>query len=95
MRVTTAELRKALERVLEHLEENGCSEQAFDEDYYWWVPTESAYDAYEQPSQLTLGQLSDDWDRAKAIADGRAEPLGYALVWLSTILRYIGEKNVA
>ena len=95
MKVTTSELRAALEKVLKHLDDSGRSEFSIEEDFYWSVPSGSAYDNYTQPSELSVGQLTDDWSRLKAIGDGDEEPLGYALVWASSVLRILGEKSGA
>jgi hypothetical protein len=92
VRVTTSELRRVLEVLLVHLESTSQSEFEVQEDFYWAVPAGASYDAYEQPTELTIGQLSDDWTRLQAIGEGKAEPLGYALVWASTVIRAIGEK---
>lgn len=92
MRVTTSELRKALEVLLGHLESTSQSEFEVQEDFYWAVPAKACYDAYEQPTELTIGQLSDDWSHLQAIGEGKEEPLGYALVWASSVIRAIGEK---
>ncbi len=93
MRVTTEDLRKAIEMLLRHLDESGQSEFEIEEDFYWSVPRKGRYDAYEQPG-LTVGQLTDDWARVLAIVNGRSEPLGYGLIWASAVLRAVGEKAV-
>jgi hypothetical protein len=42
-----------------------------------------------------MGQLSDDWNELTKIASGKSPPLAYALVWLSSLLRFIGTKFVS
>lgn len=93
MRVSTDELRQAMEVLLRHLEETGQKEFQIDEDFYWSVPKEALYDQYEPPGELSIGQLTSDWDEVKEILERRKEPIGYALVWLSSVLRAIGEKT--
>jgi hypothetical protein len=93
MKVTTSELRTALERVLRYLEETDRATFSIEEDFYWSVPPSAAYDNYSQPAELTVGQLTDDWAHVKALVEGREEPLGYALVWISSVLRRVGEKS--
>lgn len=94
MRVTTDELRRAAHALLNHLEESGHSVVEIDDDYYWSVAPEQRYDAYKQPDDLSIGQLSDDWAQVSAVANGEKEAVGYALVWLSSVLRAVGEKTV-
>lgn len=94
MRVTTTELRVATLALLDHLEATGQTEFEIDEDYYWSVPQTLAYDPTETPAsgELTLGQLSHDRDEVLALVDGSKPPFSYALVWLSAILRRVGEQ---
>lgn len=93
MRVNTANLRRACEMLLTHLEATGQPEIEIAEDFYWAIPQNEAYTPYSTPSQLTMGQLSDDWNEIMAIVDGDKEPLGYALVWLASVIRRVGEKT--
>ncbi|MBK8219285.1 MAG: hypothetical protein IPK71_36635 [Myxococcales bacterium] len=93
MRVTTKELRTATLALLEHLDTIGQSELEIDDDYYWHVPMEDAYAPDRTPKELTLGQLSHDWDEVTALARGSKEPFGYALVWLAAVLRRVGERS--
>ncbi|QRO03087.1 hypothetical protein JRI60_17240 [Archangium violaceum] len=38
---------------------------------------------------------ADDWNEVTKIASGKSPPLAYALVWLSSLLRFIGSKLVS
>ncbi|WP_394828247.1 hypothetical protein [Pendulispora albinea] len=93
MKVEISKLRVAVEKLLEHLEQTGHEVAEIPVDFYWNVPSENMYDAYEKPSELTLGQLSDDWNEIQKIADGRSEPVNYALVWAAAVLRRLGEQS--
>ena len=95
MQITTTELRQALTKILDHLDEAGQATVTINKDYYWAIPPHQQYDPYEKPKEFTLGQLSDDWLQIKKINEGQSVPVGYALVWLSTIIRAVGEENVA
>lgn len=92
MKVNIADLRKLSEILLNHLEAGGHSQVEIAEEYYWYVPTKERYQPYVEPKGLTLGQLTDDWAELQKILGGQSEPIDYGLVWLSTILRVIGEK---
>jgi hypothetical protein len=78
-----------------HLLESGHEFVPLPHDYYWSIPKEALYNPYSQPSELTLGQLSDDLEELKRIDNGKAEPLSFALVWLAAVIRAIGEETVA
>jgi hypothetical protein len=53
-------LRTALTRVLDACEERYGRRVTVDGDYYWHLPVDSAFDMSKQPSEFTVGQLSDD-----------------------------------
>lgn len=94
MRITTTELRAAAELLLAHLEKSGRGTLEVEQDFYWEIPPKERYDPYAQPQELSLGQLSDDWVEVSAIVRGEGQPVGYALVWLASLLRAVGENNV-
>ena len=91
MRVQIQELRAVAEQLLSRLEQAGVSAVELKRDFYWNVPSEGLYDPYKSPPALTLGQLSDDLRELRAIQSGETPPLPYALVWLASLLRYVGE----
>ena len=93
MIVKTSELRAIADRILAYFEETGRTEFEIPEDYYWSIPTDQLYDIENNPEGLTIGQLSDDWNEIKSILKNESPPIGYAAVWLSAILRAIGERS--
>jgi hypothetical protein len=95
MEINLDELRKVTDRLYDHLAENGISTVSLGHDYYWSVSMESRYNPYVQPTELTLGQLTDDVHELRRILSGDQEPLAYALVWLAAVLRAIGEEVIA
>ena len=80
--------------LFDYLERSGRTELEISEDYYWFIGKEEAYDPLEDSAELMIGQLSEDWGRLKAILEDENPPIGYSLVWLSSILRIVGEKSV-
>ena len=91
MRIRTSELRRAAETLLGHLEQTGHSDIDIREDFYWDVPQDQRYDSYEEPKELSVGQLSFDHEEIMKILSGESEPVNYGLVWLAAILRRAGE----
>jgi hypothetical protein len=92
MKITTEDLRRVFNRLIDHLEGTGQNLTELPWDFYWEIAKEDLYEPYSEPKQLSIGQLSDDWDELLKIANGRMPPVGYALVWLSSILRAVGES---
>lgn len=93
MKITTQQLRSALQSLLEDFEVHGASEWEIDKDFYWDIDQENRYDSYEKPTAITLGQLSDDVGEVLAIARGEKPPTPMGLVWISNILRLAGEMG--
>ena len=88
-------LRSLCEQLLSLCEEKGYAIINLPVDYYWDVPTQSRYDPYQRPEDLTLGQLSDDWSELrKIIENGDSKAISYTLVWLAAVIRAIGENTV-
>jgi len=94
MKVSTDELRGAALALLRHLDESGQKEFEIDEDFYWDVPADKRYSPYDEPKELTIGQLSDDWSEVALMTHGSRETVAYGLVWLAAVLRRVGEKAI-
>ena|SRR5438552_16784954 len=95
LQITIDEVQHLTNVLLSHLRERGIGAIEFSSDYYWHIPSNEVYEPLNKPTNLDIGQLTEDLERLKEIAEGKNDPIGYALVWLSSILRYIGEQNVA
>ena len=94
MTVAVSDVRKAVEILLKHLAETDQSEFEIVDDFYWDIPASARYDPYLEPKATHLGQLSDDVKDLRRICNGERSPLGCDLVWLSAIMRRIGEKSL-
>jgi hypothetical protein len=97
MKLQLSDLRRVTEALFDHLERTGRTEIEVNEDFYWNIPEKQLYSVYAPPpeSELTVGQLSDDWNELTKITAGQRPPTAYALVWLSSILRHIGSKLIS
>jgi len=95
MKVSVVELREVANLLFDHLECSGHAEIEVDADFYWSVPPDKTYSVYEEPVGLTIGQLSDDARELNAIRTGAKQPIAYALVWLSALLRFVGARIVS
>ncbi len=86
-------IRLATDRILSHLENSGVSEVELEKDLYWHLDSNEIYEPTCEPKTFTLGQLSDDLENIEEISSGKKDALGFDLVWLSALLRYVGEKH--
>ncbi len=88
------DLIRALNVISEHIRQSHPEPLEISEDYYWEIAETQLYDPTQDPSDFSLGQLSEDWHRVSQILSGEAPPIGYALVWLGSLLRVIGQRNI-
>lgn len=89
--VNISELREMANRCFQEIAANHGDTVPINTDYYWHVPFEQWGNVYENPEGLTIGQISEDLDAlSKASRDPTIIP--YSLVWLSGILRAIGQE---
>lgn len=94
MKVDVDVLERALTRVIAHLR---CASQAdlqVDQNMYWFIQKSSLNDVTCVPSEqnMSLGDLEDDWKELLALANSERDPIGYDLVWLSAVLRSLGDR---
>jgi len=94
MEIEIASLRQVTNDLLERLEADGITKLELDADYYWSIPPEHRYDRHDEPKEHVMGQLSEDLAFTNQLIDGTRPPVTYGLVWISSLLRYIGEKIV-
>jgi hypothetical protein len=80
--------------LLDHLEDRHGPEVLLNRDMFWSISMDELYDIYQQPTTLTIGQLSENWGFLEQIVEERSAPVGYALVWLGEILRALGHSNI-
>jgi hypothetical protein len=92
MKVSTAELRLATELLLRHLDDTGQQEIEITEDFYWSVPENVRYDSYDEPTEHTVGQLSDDVGELKKMVAGQTRPTGRDLVWLAATFAVVARN---
>jgi hypothetical protein len=87
-------VKEAVNAILDHLMDDLRLESVpirNEEDFYWDCSAEDLYNASKQPTELTVGRLTDDMDFARSIHRGQYADVSYSFVHLAPLLRYIGE----
>ena len=87
-------LKSAVDAVLDHLMEDlGIENVAIEDkkDSYWDCPYPEMHDVSMQPGDLTVGQLSDDFNFVRLVRRGHSADVSYNFVHIAPLLRYIGE----
>lgn len=86
------QLRTVTLRLLDHLiETQGIDGVILDRTFYWNVPDDSLFDMSEDPSELNVGSLIDDWGFISGLLDQEEEPVAYQLTEIAPIIRYLGQ----
>lgn len=94
-RFTTQELRAVFDVLMRHVEERHGSTIEVDADYFWSIAPEEIYDVYDQPTELTIGQLTESLHNIRSVTADPKQAISYALVWLGDVLRATGHKLVS
>lgn len=88
------EIKDAAVKLLDALAASGEESIKVPFDFYWSLPKASRYNPYQEPKDMTLGQISADIEELRRIAKGEMPPTLFALVWLAAVLQAIGETTV-
>lgn len=96
MKINVDELEQAFKTLVDELRKKKGNiidiEQPI--DFYWSITGDALYNPYENPKELTLGQLSDDLEEINRIATKESEPVSYDLVKMSSLIAMLGHKTV-
>ncbi len=93
VQVSVEQLRHVFDRLLTHVV-GAAPDVAVSKDYFWSIPSPARYDVYAEPGELTIGQVSEAWAALQGMLEDETKMLGYGLVWLSEVLRAIGDEAV-
>jgi hypothetical protein len=88
--VSLTELRQAFELVVAHVVETVGDEANLTEDYFWSIPVDQIYNVEEEPTELTVGQLSESWGNVQALLENPENVTSYTLVWIADLIRSMG-----
>ncbi|GAA0433035.1 hypothetical protein [Streptomyces luteireticuli] len=84
------QLRRSFDAALRHAEAVHGDAVTLDEDYFWSVPPDQLYDVRQEPTELTIGQLSECLDHLDGLAAEPEDAVGHHLVWLAEVLKAVG-----
>lgn len=94
MHIKLEELRDVTNRLYDHLASQGRGTIELPDVHYWSIPRHQRVNRYDEPNEFSIGLISDDWEELRKIHAGESEAIGFALVWLASVLREIGEQHV-
>lgn len=89
------DIRKLIEGLLSQLEKlNDSTSFPFDNDLYWNITDEELYNPYQDPIELTMGSLVEDWEFLQNVLDGKREMIDHDLSKLASLLRFLGKSMI-
>ena len=92
MRIDIIVLKKAIQKIFDHLKEMDIKMIEIDKDLYWNIPEEEKYNVHKEPKDLDIGSLSDDLQKTILISEGNKDPTSYDLVCMASLLRAVGVR---
>ena len=93
LEIRIADLRLITDRIFDHIEKDlHVSAVEIKQDYYWDLQDDNLYDPANEPTELGLGQLYEDWQFLSAILVDKEQAVALMLLHLAPILRYVGSE---
>jgi hypothetical protein len=89
--IAVDDLKKALDILLARVADDHGIVRV-DRDAFWAVPSQDAYDIYREPSELTIGLVSESMANISALLLEPDRAIDYGLVWLAEVLRAVGDE---
>ncbi len=91
--VTVDELRKVVDILSTRLEQLGYNSVEIPQTYYWHIPTAQLYSPADDPTDLDIGDVSDDWEELLKIVQDPELAVTDGFSWLSAVCRAIADHT--
>ena len=75
------------------LREREGHQALLDYDSFWSVPADQAHDLYKEPTELSVGQITECMEWLRNVANNPESAIDYHLVWLGDVLRALGQRG--
>ncbi|ATL49371.1 hypothetical protein COR50_20530 [Chitinophaga caeni] len=93
MRVNIDKLSKVIAILLSNLKNSKGNEVELRNDYYWDISSDQIYNPYDDPNEISLGQLSDDLNEVYRLLSSSDEAIPYDLKRIAEILKALSIEN--
>ncbi|MDU4353596.1 hypothetical protein CRX67_09250 [Enterobacteriaceae bacterium A-F18] len=91
MQIELSFLEKIVNTIFLEMKRCGMDSVPLDEDFYWNIPSESLFDPYNEPNQLDIGQLAEDYEILR-LAHSQHSLVSHNLKNVSALMRFLSEK---
>jgi hypothetical protein len=92
VKVKIDDIEKVTLLLLSKLKESKGNEIELNNDFYWDISEEELYNPYQEPKNITLGQLSDDLEEIQRLINSD-DAISYDLKRLASILKVLSIEN--
>lgn len=93
MKIKIDELQKITTILLSKLKERKGNEVEIESDFYWDISSTQLYKPYSDPSDISLGQISDDIKEVRRLLNSEDESIPYDLKRIAEIIKVLGIEN--
>lgn len=89
LEIRSEDLMRVLGLLIARVEQDGvvCVEH----EGFWSVPLSDAFDIYKEPSEPTVGMVSDSWTNLESMVRAPESAVNYGFIWLAEVLQAIGD----
>lgn len=92
MEIDVVKLKSVIDRLFDHVIKTcGVRRVELGSDLYWDMSEDALYNVVDQPHELDIGRLSDDWELVSNVLEEDATPVAYQLTEVAPLLRRLGE----
>lgn len=93
MKIKIDEILEIVTLLLLKLKNEKGNEIELDSDFYWDISSDKLYNPYNEPNDLSLGQLSDDLAELYRLSKSRDKAIAYDLKRIAEILKVLSIEN--
>ena len=93
MRISNSDLKSIFSLLLKSLEAYYREGIDIDVDYYWDIDFKELYDPYNEPKNITIGQLDEDWGNLLKLLDNRHDVISHDFKLFSNIIRAVSYSS--
>lgn len=93
MKVEIDFLQKIISLLLLRIKEQNGNTVELSNDFYWDISNEDLYQAYSEPKEFTLGQISQDLIEIERLLESPDEAIPYDLKRVAELIKAISIEN--
>lgn len=93
MKVNIDEIQKITFLLLSNLREQKGNEIELENDFYWDISSNELYKPYDEPKDISLGQLSDDLKEVQRLSQSSDDAIPYDLKRIAELIKALSIEN--